>query len=108
MVEVTGANCPSCNGCYKREENYLPFNDLAYLGSANLITFDHQVGHWIIVHKSESDFEREIDFVGQIFYESTSSFDGPQGKYKSLDDDSIATVKCKSVCIDDKKLYNLK
>ena len=98
MVEVTGANRPSFNGCYTEDENIAAYN-----GPAGWwIYFNHQDGHWYIAHKMDDIFE------GRIFYGSTSSFDEPQGEYESFYDDSIATVTCKSVCTDDKQLSNAK
>ena len=100
MVEVTGANPPSFNGCYREDEHLLAYN-----GPANMrIIFKRQngVGYWRIGYKDEGEFP------GRLIYTKTSSYGGPQGEYASSDDDSIATVNCKSECINDKKLSNAK
>ena len=61
-----------------------------------------------IANSPEYDFW-EIKIVNRIMYESMD-VDGLQGKYESLDDDSIATVNCTNLCrrpevgIDDKKV----
>ena len=104
-VEVTGANRPSFNGCYTKDENILAYNGPA----DQWIIFKRQdgVGYWRIGYKDISN-----DVSGRLFYTKTSSYGGPQpgpqGEYESSDDESIATVNCKSECIDDKKLSNAK
>ena len=103
MVEVTGANRPSFNGCYREDEHLLAYN-----GPANMrIIFKRQngVGYWRIGYKDAGEFP------GRLIYTKTSSYGAPQGEYVSSDDGSIATVKCKSVCpslSQDKKLSNAK
>ena len=102
VLEVTGANRPSSNGCYTKDENILAYN-----GPADMrIIFFPEDGdgpsesHWYIGKLDGG--------VARFFYGRTSTFDGPQGEYVSFNDDSIATVKCKSECINDKMLSNAK
>ena len=45
----------------------------------------HDGTHWYIMIANEEKYK-------------SMDIDGPQGKYESLDDDSIATVICASVC----------
>ena len=99
---MTGANSPSSNGCYTKDENILAYN-----GPTDMrIIFFPEDGegpsesHWYIGKLDGG--------VARFFYGRTSTFDGPQGEYVSFNDDSIATVNCKSECIDDKKLSNAK
>ena len=103
VVEVTGANRPSFNGCYTKDENILAYNGPA----DQWIIFKRQdgMGYWRIGYKDEGEFP------GRLIYTKTSSYGGPQGEYVSSDDGSIATVKCKSACSSlsqDKKLSNAK
>ena len=104
VLEVTGANHPQwmINGCYTQDENILAYN-----GPADMrIIFFPEDGegpsesHWYIGNLYED--------VWRFYYGRTSTFDGPQGEYVSFNDDSIATVNCKSECINDKKLSNAK
>ena len=49
-----------------------------------------------IANSPENDYWH-VKIVNQIMYESME-IDGLQGKYESLDDDSIATVNCTNSC----------
>ena len=70
MVEVSGANCPSCNGCYIKLEEYYTL----YIGPADqYIHFDKFDGHWYIMDLNNTT----VLWQDMLMYKSTSSFDGP-------------------------------
>ena len=87
MVEVTGASCRSCNGCYSKSKNESNGKPVYISQRAKTVT---------IANSPENDYWH-VKIVNQIMYESMD-VDGLQGKYESLDDDSIATVNCTNSC----------
>ena len=86
MVVVSGATCRSCDGCYNKSEKESNGKPVYINKHAKTVTIENAV----------DDFW-EIKIANLEMYESMND-DGPQGEYESLDDDSIATVNCMSVC----------
>ena len=99
MVVVSGANCPSCDGCYNKSEKESNGKPVYINKRAKTVT---------IANSPEDDYWY-IKIVNEDMYE-IMDIDGPQGKYESLFDDSIATVNCTSVQLlpHDKKFSNAK
>ena len=87
MVVVSEANCQSCNGCYFKSEKE---------SNGKPVYINDRAGAVTIANSPEYDFW-EIKIVNRIMYESMD-VDGPQGEYESMDDDSMVTVNCMSVC----------
>ena len=94
MVVVSVATCHECNGCYnksEKESNGIP----VYINErAKFIRIENDGTNWdwYIIIANEEKYKKTMDIDGP--YPKY----GPQGKYESLDDDSIATVNCTSVC----------
>ena len=94
MVVVSGATCPSCDGCYNKSEKESNGKPVYINKHAKTMTIANSPkdDYWYIKIVISTH-----PHVGMVVYESMD-IDGPQGKYESLFDDSIATVNCMSVC----------
>ena len=87
MVVVSGATCRSCDGCYNKSEIESNGKPVYINKRADMVG---------IANNPEDDYWYVV-IGNQIMYESMD-VDGPQGEYESMDDDSMVTVNCMSVC----------